>query len=57
MHFAIADRTFWDDNAVLSNSLLEELRFLRYNLSAFNNIRSGLLSRLFRMVGSSQAQI
>ena len=36
MYFTIADRTFWDDYAALSDSLLEELRFWRYNLSAFH---------------------
>ena len=36
MYFTIANRTFWDDYAELSDSLLEELRFWRYNLSAFH---------------------
>ena len=36
MYFTIANRTFWDDYAALSNLLLEELRFWRYNLSAFH---------------------
>ena len=36
MYFTIANRTFWDDYAALSDSLLEELRFCRYILSAFH---------------------
>ena len=39
MYSIIANRTFWDDYAVLSNSLSEELRFWRYNFSAFNGYR------------------
>ena len=37
MYFTIANRTFWDDYAVLSDLLSEELRFWRYNLSAFHS--------------------
>ena len=36
MYFTIANRTFWDDYAAFSDLLLEELRFWRYNLSAFH---------------------
>ena len=36
MYFTIANKIFWDDYAALSNLLSEELRFWRYNLSAFN---------------------
>ena len=36
MHFAIATRTYWNDIFLIQAQLMEELKFWRYNITAFN---------------------
>ncbi len=36
VHFTIANRTFWNDTFLISGHLKEELKFWRYNTTAFN---------------------
>ena len=36
MYFAIATRTYWDEKFLVSEPLLDKLKFWRHNLNAFN---------------------
>ena len=36
MHFAIASRTLWNDIFLIPAQLMEERKFWRYNITAFN---------------------
>ena len=36
MHFAIATRTYWNDIFLIPAQLMEELKFWRYNITAFS---------------------